>query len=168
MSAVAMRTSGISDSSVDGLIKQAHRLLAIAEAEGAEEAEVFGVCGRSADVDLRKSEIELASESFHRGLGLRATVRGAVGFSSTSDMSRLDAVAISAVRSARARGKDEFWRFPSQRMSCSRKMSLIFGWLASVLRSVWTWHPVCSRDVSRWREPSLFPEASPASPEWSL
>lgn len=110
MSAVAMRTSGISDSSVDGLIEQAHRLLAIAEAEGAEEAEVFGVCGRSADVDLRKSEIELASESFHRGLGLRATVRGAVGFSSTSDMSRLDAVAISAVRSARARGKDEFWR----------------------------------------------------------
>jgi PmbA protein len=105
-----MRTSGISDSSVDGLIDHAYRLLALAKAEGAEEAEVFGICGRSADVDLRKSEVELASESFHRGLGLRATVRGAVGFSSTSDMSRLGAVAVSAVKSAHARGKDEFWR----------------------------------------------------------
>jgi PmbA protein len=95
---------------VDGLIKHANRLLALAEAEGAEEAEVFGICGRSADVDLRKSEVELASESFHRGLGLRAVVRGAVGFSSTSDFQRLDAVARSAVKSARARGKDEFWR----------------------------------------------------------
>lgn len=107
-----MRTSGISDSSisVDGLIEHAHKLLALAAAEGAEEAEVFGICGRSADVDLRKSEVELASESFHRGLGLRAVVRGAVGFSSTSDFHRLDSVARSAVKSARARGKDEFWQ----------------------------------------------------------
>lgn len=107
-----MRTSGISDR-FDGLseslLEHAHRLLAKALAVGAEEAEVFGICGRSVDVDLRKSEIELASESIHCGLGLRAVVRGAVGFSSTSDMKRLDAVAKSAVRSARARGKDESW-----------------------------------------------------------
>jgi PmbA protein len=108
-----MRTSGISDkldSLSDGLMDQAHRLLAKALAGGAEEAEVFGICGRSVDVDLRKSEIELASESIHCGLGLRAVVGGAVGFSSTSDMKRLDAVAESAVRSALARGKDESWR----------------------------------------------------------
>ncbi len=105
-----MRTSGISDSSANSLIENAHRLIALALAKGAEEAEVFGVCGHSVDVDLRKSEVELASESFHRGLGLRAVVRGAVGFSSTSDMGRLDAVASSAVRSAHARGGDESWR----------------------------------------------------------
>ncbi len=105
-----MRTSGTSDSSADGLIEHAYRLLAQALAKGVEEAEVFGICGRSVDVDLRKSVVELASESFHRGLGLRAVVRGAVGFSSTSDMSRLDAVASSAVRSARARDGDESWR----------------------------------------------------------
>jgi PmbA protein len=107
-----MRTSGISDSAdmIGELIGHAHKLLALAATEGAEEAEVFGVCGRSADVDLRKSEVELASESFHRGLGLRAVVRGAVGFSSTSDLEKLEAVARSAVKSARARGKDEFWR----------------------------------------------------------
>jgi PmbA protein len=105
MNSEAMRISDISDSLMD----HARALLAIAEREGAAEAEVFGVVGRSVDVDLRKNEIELASESFHRGLGLRAVVNGAVGFSSTSDMSRLEEAALSAVRSARARGADESW-----------------------------------------------------------
>ncbi|VVB64102.1 Zinc metalloprotease TldD [uncultured archaeon] len=82
----------------------------MAERAGAKEAEVFGTAGRSVDVDLRKNQIELASESFHQGLGLRAVVRGAVGFSSTSDMTKLEAVAEAAVRSARARGSDESWR----------------------------------------------------------
>lgn len=84
--------------------------MALAERAGAEEAEVFGMAGRSVDVDLRKDQIELASESFHQGLGLRAVVRGAVGFSSTSDMTKLESVAQAAVRSARARGGDESWR----------------------------------------------------------
>jgi PmbA protein len=84
--------------------------LALAERAGAKEAEVFGTAGRSVDVDLRKDQIELASESFHQGLGLRAVVRGAVGFSSTSDMTKLESVAEAAVRSARARGSDESWR----------------------------------------------------------
>lgn len=106
MNAEAMRISDISDS----LIDYARRLLSLAEEEGAEEAEVFGVSGRVVDVDLRKNEVELASESFHRGLGLRAVLKGAVGFSSTSDMARLADVARSAVRSARARGPDESWR----------------------------------------------------------
>jgi PmbA protein len=106
MSAEAMRISGISDN----LMEHARALLAEAEREGAKEAEVVGVIGRSVDVDLRKDEIELASESFHRGLGLRAVVNGAVGFSSTSDMARLPEVAKSAVRSSRARGADESWR----------------------------------------------------------
>jgi PmbA protein len=84
--------------------------LAYAERAGAEEAEVFGTAGRSVDVDLRRDLIELASESFHQGLGLRAVVHGAVGFSSTSDMTKLESVAQAAVRSARARGSDESWR----------------------------------------------------------
>jgi PmbA protein len=84
--------------------------LALAERAGAKEAEVFGMAGRSVDVDLRKDQIELASESFHQGLGLRAVVHGAVGFSSTSDMTKLESVAQAAVRSARARGGDESWR----------------------------------------------------------
>jgi len=100
-----MKTSGISDS----LLEYAHQLIALALREGAAEAEVYGMVGRSVDVDLRKGSVEMASESFHRGLGLRAVVKGAVGFSSTSDMSLLEYVAQSAVKSAKVRGSDESW-----------------------------------------------------------
>ncbi len=65
--------------------------------------------GRSVDVDLRRENVEMASESYHHGLGLRAVVNGAVGFSSSSDVTVLEFVARSAVRSARARGKDDSW-----------------------------------------------------------
>jgi len=99
----------ISDTS-DSLLQNAHELLSIAMREGAEQAEVYGMIGRSVDIDLRRDVVELASESFHRGLGLRAVVAGGVGFSSTSDMSLLQFVAKSAVVSARARGADESWR----------------------------------------------------------
>ncbi|NMC10762.1 MAG: TldD/PmbA family protein, partial [Methanothrix sp.] len=101
-----MKISGTSDS----LLDYAYRLLSLAEREGAQEAEVFGIQGHSVNVDLRKNSVELASESFHCGLGLRAVVRGSVGFSSTSNMELLELVARSAVKSARARGSDDAWR----------------------------------------------------------
>ncbi|MFZ2473050.1 MAG: TldD/PmbA family protein [Methanothrix sp.] len=104
-----MKISDISDS-IDTLLNYGHELLSQALHEGAEQAEVYGVMGRSVDIDLRKDVVELASESFHRGLGLRAVIAGGVGFSSTSDMSLLQFVAKSAVVSARARGADESWR----------------------------------------------------------
>lgn len=100
-----MKTSDISDS----LLEYAHQLIALALREGAAEAEVYGMVGRSVDADLRKGSVEMASESFHRGLGLRAVVKGAVGFSSTSDMSLLEYVAKNAVKSAKVRGSDESW-----------------------------------------------------------
>ena len=98
----------ISDTS-DSLIELARRLLNLALKQGAEEAEVYGMVGRSVDVDLRREYVEMASESYHSGLGLRAVVDGAVGFSSSSDMSQLEFVAKSAVRSARVRGGDDSW-----------------------------------------------------------
>jgi len=110
-----MKTSDTSDSldvnsGIDALMEAGRRLLALALEQGAEQAEVYGMVGRSVDVELRRDKIELASESFHSGLGLRAVVAGAVGFSSTSDLSLLQFVARSAVQSARARGRDDFWR----------------------------------------------------------
>jgi PmbA protein len=94
---------------IEDLFERARRLLALAEKAGAEEAEVFGSVAKSVDVDLRKDQVEMASESRDRGLGLRAVVGGAVGFSSTSDLSKLELVAESAVRAARARGSDDKW-----------------------------------------------------------
>ena len=104
-----MKISDTSDS-IDALLDYGHKLLALAQQEGAEQAEVYGTFGRSVDIDLRRDVVELASESFHRGLGLRAVIAGGVGFSSTSDMSQLQFVAKSAVISARARVSDESWR----------------------------------------------------------
>ena len=110
MRRAGMKISDTSDNSIDALLDYGHKLLSLALREGAEQAEVYGMMGRSVDIDLRRDAVELASESFHRGLGLRAVVAGAVGFSSTSDMSLLQFVAKSAVLSARARGGDESWR----------------------------------------------------------
>ena len=106
-----MRISDISDS----ILLHARDLLTLATRAGAEEAEVYGIASVSYEIDLRRSQVELASQSLHRGLGLRAVVAGAVGFSSSSDMSQLSSVARSAVQSARARGPDPDWRgFPGQ------------------------------------------------------
>jgi len=95
---------------IDDLFASARQLLKLAERAGAEEAEIFGSVAKAVDVDLRKDQVEMASESYDCGLGLRAVVRGAVGFSSTSDFSKLEMVAESAVRAARARGSDDKWR----------------------------------------------------------
>ncbi len=94
---------------IEDLFESARRLLALAEKAGAEEAEVFGLEAQSIHVDLRRDQVEMASESYDRGLGLRAVVRGAVGFSATSDLSKFELVAESAVRAARARGSDDKW-----------------------------------------------------------
>ncbi|OPY54960.1 MAG: protease TldD [Methanosaeta sp. PtaU1.Bin112] len=104
-----MKISDTSDS-LDDLLNFGHKLISLALQAGAEQAEVYGMVGRSVDIDLRKDAVDLASESFHHGLGLRAAIAGGVGFSSTSDMSLLQYVANSAVLSARARGRDESWR----------------------------------------------------------
>jgi len=149
----------ISDTS-DSLIEYARQLLALAGQEGAEEAEVFGVLGRSVDIDLRKNVVELASQSFHRGLGLRATVMGAVGFSSTSDMNLLASVASSAVRAARARGSDESWRsLPFPIRLFGQRASSMRDWRESDQRNVSTWQRACCRAVPGLGEPSLSPGA---------
>jgi PmbA protein len=109
MRRAGMKISDTSDS-IDALLDYGHKLLSLALREGAAQAEVYGMMGRSVDIDLRRDVVELASQSFHRGLGLRAVVAGGVGFSSTSDMSLLPFVAKSAVLSARARGGDKSWR----------------------------------------------------------
>lgn len=107
------------ESALDLLIAAAHRLLSNAVRAGADEAEVFGISGRSVDVELRCDSIESASESFICGLGLRAVVRGAVGFASTSDLERLELVADSAVRAARARVSDEEWKSLPEPAACA-------------------------------------------------
>ncbi|MBN2110786.1 MAG: TldD/PmbA family protein [Methanosarcinaceae archaeon] len=77
---------------------------------GADEAEIFIMEDHKTSIDIRKDEIEGAKENISRGLGIRAIVRGAVGFASTNTISRIEDAAKSAVSSARVRDSDPDWR----------------------------------------------------------
>lgn len=87
----------------------AHRSLQITKKAGADEAEIYCVKGRSVSIDIHRDVIDLAKESMVSGIGIRAIVKGAVGFSSTNDERRIEEACILAVKSARVRGSDPLW-----------------------------------------------------------
>ncbi len=91
------------------IFELAYKALELTEKAGADEAEVFCVKGRSIMIDVRKDEIDLAKESIASGMGIRAIVKGAVGFSSTNDAGRINEACFLAVKSARVRGSDAQW-----------------------------------------------------------
>ncbi len=76
---------------------------------GADEAEIYCVKGKSITVDIRRDTIDLAKESLVSGIGIRAVVKGAVGFSSTNDPGYVHEAAELAVKSAKVRGSDPEW-----------------------------------------------------------
>jgi len=67
------------------------------------------VKGRSISIDIHRDVIDLAKESLISGIGIRAIVNGAVGFSSTNDVMRIKEASILAVKSAKVRGSDPEW-----------------------------------------------------------
>ncbi|KAF5423052.1 MAG: PmbA protein [Candidatus Methanocomedens sp.] len=80
-----------------------------AEHSGADEVEVFGLMASSVNVDIQLDRIDLAKESFSKGIGVKAIVNGAVGFSSTNDPARIVDAAKAATSSARVRRGDPDW-----------------------------------------------------------
>ncbi len=87
----------------------AYKALELTEKAGADETEIFCVKGRSITVDAQRDVIDLAKESLVSGIGIRATVKGAVGFSSTNDVERIEEACALAVKSAKVRGSDPQW-----------------------------------------------------------
>ena len=87
----------------------AYKALELTEKAGADEAEIFCVKGRSITVDVQRDVIDLAKESLVSGIGIRAIVNGAVGFSSTNDVERIEEAALLSVKSAKVRGSDPQW-----------------------------------------------------------
>ena len=92
------------------LYKVARSALKKGEDAGADEIEVFCISGRSKDIETTKNEINLASESFERGIGTRVLVGGAIGFSSTSDLKKIDESVIDAIGCARANDSGNDWK----------------------------------------------------------
>lgn len=87
----------------------ARKALGYAKKAGADEAEIYCIRGRAVTIDVQKNEIDLAKESLISGIGIRAIVKGAVGFSSINDQSRAKEACILAVKSARVRQGDPEW-----------------------------------------------------------
>jgi PmbA protein len=87
----------------------ARKSLGYAKKAGADETEIYCIRGMSVTIDVQKDEIDLAKESLISGIGIRAIVKGAVGFSSTNDPSRAEEASILAVKSARVRKGDPEW-----------------------------------------------------------
>ncbi|TAN39261.1 MAG: TldD/PmbA family protein [Candidatus Methanoperedens sp.] len=87
----------------------ARKSLGYAKKAGADETEIYCIRGRSVTIDIQKDEIDLAKESLVSGIGIRAIVKGAVGFSSTNEPSRAEEACILAVKSARVRKGDPEW-----------------------------------------------------------
>ncbi|MBU4076908.1 MAG: TldD/PmbA family protein [Euryarchaeota archaeon] len=91
------------------MFELAQKALGYTTKAGANEAEIYCISGRSVTIDVQKDEIDLAKESLISGIGIRAIVKGAVGFSSTNDPSRVEEACILAVKSARVRKGDPEW-----------------------------------------------------------
>jgi len=95
--------------SMNDIFDNAYKALEFAKKEGADEVEVYCMKGKSISIDIHRDVIDLAKESLISGIGIRAIVKGAVGFSSTNDVDRIKEASILAVRSARVRGSDPQW-----------------------------------------------------------
>ncbi len=87
----------------------AKKALKMAEKAGAEEAEIYYVANHSTGVNFKKDALESAKDRFSEGLGIRAIVNGAVGFSSTNSVAELENAVKIAVAEARVRESDPDW-----------------------------------------------------------
>lgn len=107
---------------MNDIFDRAYRALEYAKKEGADEVEIYCTKGRSISIDIHRDVIDLAKESLISGIGIRAIVNGAVGFSSTNDVFRIEEASILAVKSARIRGSDPQWSgLPEKRKQRSAK-----------------------------------------------
>ncbi len=94
---------------MNDIFERAHKALLHTEKSGADEAEIYCIKGRSVSIDVHRDKIDLARESLFWGIGIRAIVNGAVGFSSTNDPEHVEEACILAVKSARVRESDPLW-----------------------------------------------------------
>lgn len=94
---------------MNDIFDNAYKALEFAQKEGADEVEIYCIKGKSISIDIHRDVIDLAKESLISGIGIRAIVKGAVGFSSTNDVYRIKEASILAVRSAQVRGSDPQW-----------------------------------------------------------
>ncbi|MDD2439885.1 MAG: TldD/PmbA family protein [Methanosarcinaceae archaeon] len=88
----------------------AKKALDLAEKAGAEEAEIYYVSNHSTSVNFKKDALENAKDHKLEGIGIRASLNGAVGFASTNAPKELENTVKSAIASAKVRESDPDWK----------------------------------------------------------
>jgi PmbA protein len=88
------------------MIDRAKKLVDLALKLGASEAEVYASSGKVVNVETVRGDLGYAEEGISEGLGVRVTVGGAEGYSSSNDPARFEAAVKAAIECARARPAD--------------------------------------------------------------
>ncbi|HTY90006.1 MAG TPA: TldD/PmbA family protein [Methanocella sp.] len=81
-------------------------LIDLALKEGATEAEIFYSKGRVVNVETQKGSVGFGEESVSDGIGIRVISGGAFGYSSVNDPGKYEDAVRTAVKCAKARGRD--------------------------------------------------------------
>jgi len=114
------------------MISIAAQAVEYAQRAGADEAEAYCIEDRSVSINTKLDHIEYARESFASGIGIRAIVSGAVGFSSVNHEDDVRRASELAVTSARASQPDPDWRTLPAPGSCQSVQGVFDRALAEI------------------------------------
>ncbi|MHC1584963.1 MAG: TldD/PmbA family protein [Candidatus Syntropharchaeia archaeon] len=78
----------------------------------ADAIEVFCISGKKLVIEIKRNEIELATQNFFQGIGIRVLIDGRMGISSTNDPKKTEDAVLEAVKLARVSDRDDAWKFP--------------------------------------------------------
>ena len=96
----------------DEMQRLADKAVKFAQKNGVDEAEAFVYQGLTNDVTIRQGQIARTSRIVDRGIGIRAIVNKAIGFSYTNTLESEDAIektVLKALASAKASRSDKNW-----------------------------------------------------------
>jgi len=88
------------------MIDRAKKLIDLALKLGASEAEVYASSGKVVNVETVRGDLGYAEEGISEGLGVRVTVGGAEGYSSSHDPAKFAEAVRAAIECAKARPAD--------------------------------------------------------------
>ena len=103
----------------DQMLNLAEKTVKIALRRGATEVEVYVYEGQATNVGIERGQITKTKKIIDRGLGIRATVNKAVGFTYTNifeDHETIEGAILRAIGAARASKPDQDWKgFPEKK-----------------------------------------------------
>jgi len=95
------------------ILRLAEKAVGLAQRKGVDEAEAFVYQGLTTNVNIERGQINKSSRIVDRGLGIRAIVNKAIGFSYTNMVESelvIEETVLKALNSAKASKPDEDWQ----------------------------------------------------------